>query len=330
MAQTDHNQLNTSTDYLPVVTSLRGLAATAVCWYHFIWSTVDYIEQEQVRALAYYGQYGVHLFFLISGLVLPLSLLRRQYHWQQFPTFLWRRLLRLEPPYLVSVLLAVVYLVLQSYRHQTTVAVSWYALLAHIGYWVPWVSGVEWFNPVYWSLAVEFQYYLFLALCFPLFQWSWTRYLLVIAMLSLPFYSFEKELLLRWLPIFLLGINMALYRKTWIRAAEYWTIMLLSLVSIAYFFDPATVVILCIGCSLIITQTNWSPKFLEWLGERSYALYLLHLITGQVLINVLSHHFDTPWQKVLVLCSGFMLSLAAANVLYRWVERPFQAYAKKH
>ena len=50
---------------------------------------------------------GVTAFFVISGFVLPLSLSSNGYRLSDAPVFLLKRAVRLEPPYLATILLIV-------------------------------------------------------------------------------------------------------------------------------------------------------------------------------------------------------------------------------
>ena len=87
--------------------------------------------------------------------------------------------------------------------------ISWPQLLAHLGY-INVFFGMPWFQMSYWSLAIEFQYYLFVGLAFALFSrkgplWSAiTAALFVAAALIL---GQRKKLLPHHLPLFLLGIT---------------------------------------------------------------------------------------------------------------------------
>ena len=92
------------TERLAIVEQLRGLAALSVCWFHLTNQYVDW-----VRLSGGYGWLGVEAFFVISGLVIPLSLARdwARMGTRAIPGFLFRRLVRIEPPYMTSVLLVV-------------------------------------------------------------------------------------------------------------------------------------------------------------------------------------------------------------------------------
>ena len=51
------------------------------------------------------GLYGVSVFFVISGFVIPYSLYRGGYRLPQYGKFVLKRIIRLDPPYLVTIIL---------------------------------------------------------------------------------------------------------------------------------------------------------------------------------------------------------------------------------
>lgn len=318
-----------TTKYIPIVDSLRGWAASGVCFYHFIWGTVDYIEAPWARAWSYWGQYGVTLFFVLSGLVLPLALLRHGYTINYFAAFLWRRLWRLEPPYLFSIIITILYLGLSAWRHQQEFLLSGWNVALHLGYWIPFVEGEDWLNPVYWSLAVEFQYYCLLGLLFPLWIYPraivrWSCYFLL---LLLSFVSDQKDLVFRWLPLFLISGSYILYKNHYIKALELLSIFILGFACLTYHLALAHSIVVIGVLVLVHFFPLCNPQWSAWLGHCSYSLYLLHWPIGQALINVLSHHYDLPYQKVLVLLLGYGSSILAAAFFYYYLEKPSQYQA---
>lgn len=82
---------------------LRGFAVIMVCFCHF-GKPVSHgaIATELFSMLGNYGQYGVHIFFVISGFIIPFSLLKAKYELKDYFRFLYKRFLRLHPPYLVA------------------------------------------------------------------------------------------------------------------------------------------------------------------------------------------------------------------------------------
>ena len=65
------------------------------------------LPSEVARFIGTFAWLGVDVFFVISGFVIPLSLHDRGYRPSHYPNFLLRRLLRLEPPYLVSIAMVI-------------------------------------------------------------------------------------------------------------------------------------------------------------------------------------------------------------------------------
>src|SRR5262245_16881681 len=93
---------------------LRGLASLAVCWFHlthFHYNVPDRHGYALLRKTGAYGWLGVEVFFVISGFVIPSSLYRARYRIRDFFTYLARRIVRLDPPYLaaIAVMLAMAY-----------------------------------------------------------------------------------------------------------------------------------------------------------------------------------------------------------------------------
>ncbi len=150
------------------IQKLRGLAALAVTLYHCSLNVRIPWPHGFVSA-ADFGKFGVQAFFVISGFILPYSLWKAGYVLSDAGKFLLKRLVRLDPPYLTSVALSVVALVLAARNGGTSFSISWPQIALHLGF-LTIFSNYEWLNVVYWTLAVEFQFYLLLAFSFPLLK----------------------------------------------------------------------------------------------------------------------------------------------------------------
>ena len=77
--------------YLDHIDSLRALAVLSVLLYH--------LNPRLVPG----GFVGVDIFFVISGFILPYALHKAGYQPADFFRFMWKRILRLDPPYLVCI-----------------------------------------------------------------------------------------------------------------------------------------------------------------------------------------------------------------------------------
>jgi peptidoglycan/LPS O-acetylase OafA/YrhL len=93
---------------IPIINILFGIAALFICLFHFIYSTINYISDQLVLDIAYYGQFAVALFFVLLCIVIPLSLIRSDYTWNNWFRFFINRAVRIEPPYLVALALATI------------------------------------------------------------------------------------------------------------------------------------------------------------------------------------------------------------------------------
>ena len=89
------------------VTSVRGLASLAVCWFHIgLWTQL--LPDGIFRYSAGYGWLGPHIFFIVSGFVVPWSMYAARYRWQDAPRYIARRIVRLDPPYIIAIMVVLV------------------------------------------------------------------------------------------------------------------------------------------------------------------------------------------------------------------------------
>src|SRR5215469_10894654 len=149
---------------IPIIELMRGLASISVALFHFSGQLSSGIS----KVLTSYGWLGVDVFFVISGFVIPLSLYGNGYTISDFPRFMLRRLVRLEPPYLVSIALGILLWHASNMApgfQGTAPSYSAGQVASHLFYAIP-LTGYEWLSPVYWSLAYEFVFYIVAGLCF--------------------------------------------------------------------------------------------------------------------------------------------------------------------
>ncbi|WP_028669044.1 acyltransferase family protein [Runella zeae] len=108
-----------------------------------------------------YGKYGVHIFFVVSGFIIPYSMYKSHYTLNNYFKFLYKRLIRLHPPYLFALLLTLI-ISFFSYklRHLNFPETLKSVFFSFFYFHVP----AD--NPVFWTLAVEAQYYLLIGIIF--------------------------------------------------------------------------------------------------------------------------------------------------------------------
>jgi len=309
-----------------IVGALRGFAALAVCWFHF-----TYGQGPRLKWSGQYGWLGVHTFFVISGFIIPYSLYQYRYSIRDYFRFIGKRLARLHPPYLASLVVVVaVYLATLAIfpnAHIPRLDLSLRQFVDHFFYLNDFV-GKTWLNAAYWTLSIELQWYLLLGLTFPLLaNRSWIVQVAG-AMLMLIGYRLigSFHVIFHSVPIFLIGVFVFQYRMG---LSSAWRMLL----SIAAMFAlmktpigmPVSIVSTITG--LLIAFATLENRWCNRLGEISYSVYLLHLPVGLGLMAVLSR---LPYSgELLVLidlaCVGAVV--LASMFFYRWIEEPSQKWS---
>ena len=197
------------------VDALRAFAALWVCLFHFTAAT----------GIGAYGYLGVTIFFVISGFIVPYSMMRGGYTIAAWPTFMLKRLVRLEPPYLASIGLILAlgaFDMLRGFPQEWTAA----QIAGHLGYANAFL-GLPWLNGPYWSLAVEFQFYILMGLALPLLMLARTPAtrlagLALASCLPLLVPGRSNATLLPFLPVFAAGTLTFLLATNRIGRKSYW------------------------------------------------------------------------------------------------------------
>jgi peptidoglycan/LPS O-acetylase OafA/YrhL len=284
-----------------------------------------------------YGRYGVDVFFVISGFIVPYAMARAGYTLGVWPRFIARRLIRLEPPYLVSIAAVIVIGLAASLTPWFKGQAPQYdplLIAAHVGYFNAFL-GTPWLNPVYWSLAIEFQYYLLIGLLLPalLVGSQMTRLAIVALLVATPsilpvggwFVAF-------YLPVFSAGILTFLLAQRLISTGSYWAALAVLFAYMALRSDSAaglTTTAVTIATAIIIVCVRLPHiRVFAWLGAISYSLYLLHAPVGAKVTNIIARFGISQSLEVIAILLSLTSSLAAAYVLYILVERPSQDAAK--
>jgi peptidoglycan/LPS O-acetylase OafA/YrhL len=167
-------RVTTSGVYLAEIDGLRFVAIMMVVAYHIggYWTIragrtypVPGPLDAPLQSALHLGYYGVHLFFVISGFVLAMPFCKHALAGGKpvnLGTYFIRRLTRLEPPYVVSMLLF--FLTMPLFGKG-----SWTELLPHLAASLAYVHNIVYgcgslINNNAWSLEIEVQFYLLVPL----------------------------------------------------------------------------------------------------------------------------------------------------------------------
>jgi len=318
---------------LAIVEYLRGIAALSVAWFHLTNSYSD----GWVKASGQLGWLGVDVFFVISGFVIPLSISKtsNNYSLRDFPAFMVRRLVRLEPPYLISIVLALVLwhlsVMAPGFKGQDT-NYTFAQLAAHLLYLIP-MTDFDWLQPVYWSLAWEFAFYIAMGLTFAVINparnpTAWYGIAALALLLVVGKFVPARALL------FVVGI--CLFRITTVaREASPVGDLVLAVLSVSVMAisnSKIAAVGACTALTIYIFRSRRAPGVpgtaMAGLGAISYSLYLTHVPIGGRVVNSGRRFGDGQLFELTLSSIALATCVIFAVLFWRFVERPFVAIGK--
>lgn len=319
---------------IALIDYLRGLAALSVAWFHLTNGSEEWLGDT-----GRYGWLGVEAFFVISGLVIPYSILRAfpEYSLRDYPTFIARRMTRLEPPYLISLLLVLVLALLASqlpqFRGTTEGMLDPRRIAAHLLYLIP-LTEHEWLQPVYWTLAYEFAFYLSIGLLFPWIarrgQWLGFLTLAGICMMLVAFLGWPARVLL-----FVMG--MQVYRHV-ILEDPAWRNLLVLGSCLALMAQAGAWLEGGVGFAVALLLSNYSRlpaaptavgRVLGGLGLISYSLYLIHVPVGGRVVNFGKRFISSEVEYLALSLIALSVSVLVSIVIFLLVEQPAQTIARR-
>jgi len=323
--------MSSETKRIEIIQYLRGLASLAVAWFHLTNQWKD-----GVRVSGSYGWLGVEAFFVISGFVIPysISLNYKRYSASAFVSFMSRRVLRIEVPYIVSMILTMTLGYLSAMAPSFKGSVPHYTLAQITSniFYVATLTGETWIQPVYWTLAFEFAFYLIIGLLFGvLFKDKLTlAYLLAVGVLVLLASQ-------GWISILVLLFVMgsAIFRQTANLDHRLVTVLIVSVctVTIGVVGDVPTALTGLVTSAIIgfgqgIHVKGNLGKVLSYLGTVSYSLYLIHVPIGGRVINLTARFVHGELEHLCASGLALVITLVFAHVFYIGVERPSQRRAR--
>jgi peptidoglycan/LPS O-acetylase OafA/YrhL len=323
-----------SNGQIPVIGALRGLAALSVALFHIINSPTGFETNEAVRRFVVHGAHGVQVFFVISGFVIPLSLMRKGYQWGDFGRFMWKRSIRLEPTYLVVIALGVLWIPIRSFLlgEEMRPFPTSSEVFLNVFYLIPFTGG-EWINAVFWTLGIELQFYLLCAFIFGMKRSNLTD----IGMYALPLLSVlladqtTGMFVFHWLDFFIAGGFIAMYLEGRIASEKLGILLILCQFSATINHGYFLAAILTVTSLIILFMPNRrGGNALQFLGDQSYSLYLIHPLVGTTFVNgaMRFFEFNEPWVHWSIVIGATVASVCSAQLLYKWIEGPTMRWSK--
>ena len=309
--------------------ALRGLAAFGVMVFHYTTQYGREIGHIPRLGLGFpAGNYGVNLFFLISGYVIFMTLERTR----SAADFVVSRFSRLYPAYWAAMLVTSWFVYTIGLPQQRISGADWWLDLTMLQQ----ILGGEHLDGSYWTLQVELFFYLNML---ALFMLGWLRKIRIVLACWLALsamqaiaqlehmhfsYTLREMLILRHIPFFALGI-LFYFRHVGRAVPRVDTPLGIACIAVAWLGGGPTMLLVAAACTLVFvlfTQNRLgflrTPALL-WLAALSYPLYLVHNAIGLAVMHALETHAIASWASVPM---AMALAILLAYLLHHLVELP--------
>jgi len=361
------NIKNSHLMYVDQLTWLRGFAALFVIVSHSNRATdVKYLSEDQISDLYLYslfdmGSFGVVLFFVLSGCTLYISNANKVSNYAEIKQFYVKRFFRIWPAFVVSLVFYMLFSLVFAYFYiepqghwiekQFLTEYSVKDVLAYVTltFNVTGPSGL--FNNAYWSLPVEFQYYLIFPLIILALNRTGVIGPVLIGMILFVFskvnvFGFDKDSVFALAYSFCGGVligyfylNLKFRLNQWL---SYFLLLLIVFIVSAIshgdialpdipllsdkrnwfvFFGLAATFIVLFSCFNINKKVE---SILKYYGTISYSTYLYHNLLIAVAVLGLIHLeiHDSHARFLIVFFFAFISSYLVAAVSYKYIELP--------
>lgn len=355
---------------------IRGCAILMVVAYHCLFATFGYdqlgwdgwfrnFDHDSRTFLALapvtFGFGGVAVFFALSGFCIHLSYQRSSD--KSWMKYIWRRLFRIYPPFLVALLFFAFFFPLTMVDFSSNGLQQFYSRvflyfnLAPHSYW-----GI---NSSFWSVAVEMQLYLvypFLLIAAHRFGWRPVLIAAFLVEIGLQFPASELRFLapelkapfallrgpLGYVFSWLIGAKLAddfvAGRPLLLRRVPMW--VWFSLLTLSLTFKPAAPFqfvlfsLTTVGCTARFAEgksfgvpiPEALSKHIAWVGMLSYSLYLLHQpflnLAPKITRWLWADEFVHPGYRLASCLMMYPLIVGLSWLMYRFVELPSIAAGK--
>ncbi|WP_460548248.1 acyltransferase family protein [Comamonas piscis] len=302
------------------IQALRGLGAIAVVIFHAL--AIDPIINFQA------GAAGVDLFFIISGIVMTMSVKDGT----NPTTFFLRRVARVVPLYWIMTGLAILHL----YVFYPGAGVSLEAIVRSIFFLRPENGSMPILYPG-WSLNFEMLFYLTLTIFLILSKNSLILlmlFFLCLGALSSIEYFKEFYFIKYYLLEFSIGIGIGFIFKLKLPMEKMLgffcitaSILLFAVNnhfrSVGFIAWGIPSALLILGCYSFDSSVIFKNKFIKYLGDSSYSIYLVHPF-------VIWAFERTGHKGAITIILAILLSAFAGVICYRYVEKPLLSLSLKY
>jgi len=308
--------------------ALRGIAAMAVVLFHYTFEINNGNKNFDSSKLHFnYGYLGVHLFFLISGFVIFMTLDKTK----KPLDFIISRFSRLYPAYWAAIFTTIIITLLLR-----TNEYSLNQVLVNITMFQYWFK-VKDIDGAYWTLAVELTFYAIMWLLYvskqlkniSLIAIVWLIIAAIFAIFEIPLENYINVIfILKHAPLFIGGIAFYGIKSDKSKLINHFLIFLSFIViCIVNYSNKADIVVYSLITSFYIVfylfvynKLNFlNNRVLLFLGSISYSLYLIHENIGKALISYLKEVVDN---QIFYLPITITIIIILSAIINKKIEKP--------
>jgi peptidoglycan/LPS O-acetylase OafA/YrhL len=322
---------------------LRGIAALGVVLYHYSGLLLPTLNPNYLTSTLAYGEYGVQIFFVISGFIIAFSMKKSNYSISDFWKNLLRRYIRLAPPAYVAMLFSIlIYFSAILILKRPIDGISWPgfnlgSIIGNLSFTAPLIKS-SWFNPVFWTLAIEFQFYILIGLLLPLIL---NKKYVITLLICIPILLVgnNRPESIDWFgwffghaSFFFLGILLFLKKETILSGIPFIVLSLLTIFICYYQNSLPKFIFGMFAFVIILSDISISFKVATYLGDISYSLYITHWPFGIIIESITKRIIPLhvyPFGKILLLVFYTAMSILFAHFFNKWIEARFLTFSKK-
>lgn len=326
--------------HIYILDDLRGIAILTVVFYHYFFVYFKNIDITNSFIIEYkifnnylnLGAYGVSLFFIVSGFVIPMSLKGKSRNTTIYNFFI-RRFFRLYPTYWFSIILisSLVFLYKDSNAYTIKQIIINFTMLQDI-------FRVQNIDGVFWTLLIELKFYILTGFLFYIGYLNKINIIIIFFIISmvtliLGYYDGSRSFgntLFSYLMLMYLGTSFYYYYILKINKYTliYSILLVLLYFSINHLLQKNNEYGFRIGYSsgtifaifTFIVCFNYKVKLsilTTFFGNISYSFYLLHQVIGYLIIDKLLYHLSSPISQII----AFSIIVILSFLVNRYIEK---------
>ena len=311
--------------------SLRAFAAINVVIFHILGTAAAYgFTPQYLSIMDGWGANGVDVFFVLSGFVMLNSQLQKK---RPALTFLKFRLMRIVPIYwfVTSVVVVAFFLLPSASFNNNAPSMAW--VIQSLFFLSGAISEKSPVLMVGWTLEWEMLFYLVFGLSLLFSRWNRSYFFIflvlgIIAIMTSNLIMFE---FLAGMLIAYIYNNFSFEQKYGLLLALVGFVLLLSSINqvidtrlsrVFYWGVPSALIVLG-----VIYAKSYSQSLLQYLGDASYSIYLIHALAISVFYKAsTSLLIVTNYDVLALIC--LLCSISCGALLYTFVEKPLTSYMK--